>query len=358
MDGRSTVQLVLEDASSVCGSCGPTRALRSLKQRIPPALVESNEYLAALFDAYGSASIAEKRKMRRVAGDLESFGVSVPRDLLFFLGVPQKEFGLKLDLVNGRLGDTLSQLAGFVHAMHALNLVLFVGFRLSKHRSVMLCCSDSFDEDFGVNDGNVGSLRDYVLEVASKQTFSVDFLRGLSPSLFSRLPNKESLSLSSDSLVVHVRAGDALFRGALTLPPLSYYKSAILASEARRVVVVSEPANTQDPCPNPVPELIRSFCESSGIDCIVQSSEEMEVDAATLFYAKRVVASNSSFSKWLPLYGNSCESLMIPGSLGGGDDWVQDESITYVNCWDGYEQEKWSASLDYRLAWVSGEVQS
>lgn len=89
--------------------------------------------------------------------------------------------------------------------------------------------------------------------------------------------------------------------------------------------MVSEPANVQDPCVNPVLELIQSFCELSGIDCIVQSSDEMEVDAATLFYAKRVVASNSSFSKWLPLYGDSCESLTIPGSSGGGDDWVQDE---------------------------------
>ena len=80
----------------------------------------------------------------------------------------------------------------------------------------------------------------------------------------------------------------------------------------------------------------------------------MEVDAATLFYAKRVVASNSSFSKWLPLYGNSCESLTLPDLPGGGDHWVQDECITYVDCWDGFDNEKWRDSLDYRLAWVSG----
>ena len=351
---RSTVQLVLQDASSVCGSCGPTRALRSLKQRIPPDLVNSDECLAALLDAYGSASMAEKRKMMRVAEDLESFGITLPRDLLFFLGVPQREFGLKVDFVNGRLGDTLGQLAKFVHAMHALNLVLFVRSKLSKSRSVMLCCADAFDEEFSVSNGNDGALREYVFEVAGKNAFSLGFLRGLSPSLFSKLPVRESLSLTSNSLVLHVRAGDALFEGALLLPPLSYYQSAILASGTKRVIVVSEPANALDPCVNPVPDLIQLFCESSGIDCIVQSSNEMEVDAATLFYAKRVVASNSSFSKWLPLYGDSCESLMIPDSPGGGDHWVQDECITYVDCWDGFDREKWKESLDYRLAWVSG----
>ena len=119
---------------------------------------------------------------------------------------------------------------------------------------------------------------------------------------------------------------------------------------------MSEPVNSQDPCLNPVPELIQSFCKSSGIDCIVQSSDEMEVDAATLFYAKAVVASNSCFSKWLPLYGPSCELLTIPDSPGGGDHWVQDACITYVDCWDGFDKERWNESLDYRLAWVSGEV--
>ena len=87
----------------------------------------------------------------------------------------------------------------------------------------------------------------------------------------------------------------------------------------------------------------------------VQFSEEMEVDAATLFCAKRVVASNSSF-KWLPLYGDSCDSLIIPDLPGGGDHWVLDECITYVDCWNGFDQRK--ESLDYRLAWVSGAALS
>ena len=358
MDKRATIEDVLRDAFYNCESRGPTSALRSLTARIPAEKVESSEYLRGLFDAYRSASAVEKSRMRRAVEDLASFNVALPRDFLFYLGVPRKEFGLRVDLLNGRLGHTLGQLARYVHAMHALNLVLFVRLRSALRRSVMLCCDDSFDEEFSVYDGVEGTIRDYVFEVASNQVFSRDFLRGLSPSLFSKLIAQNSPSLADGSLVLHVRAGDALFEGALNLPPLSYYQSAILASKAKRVVVVSEPANIQDPCVNPVPKLIQSFCELSNIDCIVQSSEEMDVDAATLFYAKRVVASNSSFSKWLPLYGDSCESLMIPDSPGGGDHWVQDECITYVDCWDGFDQEKWNESLDYRLAWVSGEVQS
>ena len=358
MDNRVTVRDVVWAALSTCESRGPTQALRQLKTRIPAETVQSSEYLQALFDAYKSASTAEKSKMRRAAEDLAGMSIALPRDILFYLGIPKREFGLRVDLLNGRLGDTLGQLAKFVHAMHALNLVVYVKSRLSKHRTVMLCCADSFDEEFGIYDGNEGTLHDYVFDVANDQVFSRTFLTDLSPSLFSRLPSRDSLSFSSDSLVLHVRAGDALFMGALTLPPLSYYQMAISASEAKKVVVVAEPANSQDPCVNPVPGLIQSFCDSSGIECTIQSSEEIEIDAATLFYAKRVVASNSSFSKWLPLYGDFCHSLIIPDSLGGGDNWVQHECITYVDCWDGFELEKWRESLDYRLAWVSADVQS
>ena len=164
----------------------------------------------------------------------------------------------------------------------------------------MLFSTETFDEEFGVYDGNAGTLRDYVLEISAKQTFSLSLLRGVSTSLFSKLPKQEMLPFSTESLVVHVRAGDALFEGLLFLPPLHYYISAILNSRKKEVVVVAEPPNNQDPCVNPVPDLIQSHCKSSGIKCFIQSSDE-EVDAATLFYAKTVVASNSSFSKWLPL---------------------------------------------------------
>ena len=139
MDNRSTVEEMLGHIFSICESRGPTIALRSLMEKAPVEKVESSEYLQALSDAYRSASIAEKSRMRRAIEDLACMGIALPRDLLFFMGFPQKEFGFKVDLVNGRLGDTLGKLAKLVHAMHALNLVLFVRSKLSKSRSVMLC---------------------------------------------------------------------------------------------------------------------------------------------------------------------------------------------------------------------------
>ena len=60
MDKRTTIEDVLRDASSVCESRGPTMALRSLVERVPAEKVESSEFLQALFDAYRSASYAEK----------------------------------------------------------------------------------------------------------------------------------------------------------------------------------------------------------------------------------------------------------------------------------------------------------
>ena len=159
MDKRGTIEDVLRDTFYNCESRGPTSALRSLTERIPADKVESSEYLRALFDAYGSASFAEKKSIRRSVEDLANVGVALPRDLLFYLGVPRKEFGLRVDLLRGRLGDTFGQLMYLVHAMHALNLVLFVNSRASLHRNVMLCCADSFDEDFSIYNGNEGTLR-------------------------------------------------------------------------------------------------------------------------------------------------------------------------------------------------------
>ncbi len=356
MDRRTTLQDIVVDALSHCELRGPTRALGLLMERIPTKEIESSEYLQALVSTCKSASAAEKNKMRRTIEELSGFGIALPRDVLFFLGIPRREFGLKVNFLNGRLGDTLDQLAKLVHGMHALNLILFVNCKLSKNRSIMLSCTDCFNEEFNVYDGDEGTLRDYVLEVASKQDFSLTLLRGLNTSLFSKLPTRESIHISSESIVVHVRAGDALFIGALFLPPLNYYIDAISNSKAKNVVIVCEPENPQDLCVNPVPGLIQSFCRSANINCVIQSSDKIEMDAATLFYAKNVIASNSSFSKWLPLYGPSCESLTIPNSIDGEKRWVQDKCITYVDCWNAFNQEKWRDSLDYRLGWVSGKL--
>ena len=162
----------------------------------------------------------------------------------------------------------------------------------------------------------------------------------------------------NDTLVVHIRSGDGLFVGTnMFLPPLDYYINAIKKSGCDKVLVVAEPfCESKDPFPSPVPSRIASACEKEGVECSIQSSDDLAVDVAALFYAKRVVASNSSLSKLVPLYGNSCESLVIPDLLTGGDHWLQDKCIKYVDCWQGFDKARWKDSLNYRLAWVSGEL--
>ena len=135
---------------------------------------------------------------------------------------------------------------------------------------------------------------------------------------------------------------------------------AIKESGCKKVLIVAEPFyEGKDPFPSPVPSLIASECEKNGVECSIQSNNLLGVDVATLFYANRVVASNSSFSKIIPLYGDSCESLTIPSSSGSlQEHWMQDKYITYINCWEGFDREEWQESLDYRIAWVSGQVNS
>ena len=340
---------------------GITAGLYTLKNAASDEDLSNSLYLQGLHDAFASGSSAELRRLLLSYQVLSDSGISLPLSTLFEIGFPRREFVLIANLRDGRLGDRLAQLCPILHAMHELNLVVFANEYFGERRRVMLSASCEFEGDMLRFDLDK-TVSYYIKEVAKRMRFCRRHLVAASNFVLRSLPSPERLDIDEtfliDSLVCHVRAGDALFMGALILPPLSYYEQAISKSDAKKVLVVSEPSYSQDPCADPVPRLIQCFCESSGIDCIVQSSDEMEVDAATLFYAKRVVASNSSFSKWLPLYGDSCESLMIPDSPGGGDHWVQDECITYVDCWKGFDQEKWKESLDYRLAWVSGEVQS
>ena len=89
MDTRGTVQDLLRDAFSICESRGPTMALRSL-ERFPSERVESSEYLRGLFDAYRSASAAEKSKMRRAAEDLAGIGCCTPKRFSVLFGNTKK----------------------------------------------------------------------------------------------------------------------------------------------------------------------------------------------------------------------------------------------------------------------------
>ena len=359
MDARGNLQDLVGFLARIADDKGAAAANAYLRENFSDDQIKSIDWLAGMRCAFQHSALNEKRRLLSASNMLGDAGFYLPMEAMFELGFPRTEFIVNVDLSRGRLGDTLGQLARHLHAMHSLNLVLFVKSRMSSYRRILLSKSHGFMNDL-ISVDLIPPINSYLRSVASNEVFDRTFLAAASPTVLQGLGSPDSLKvdLAHDVLVLHVRAGDALFIGALMLPPLIYYQQAISKSGAKKVVVVSEPANIQDPCVNPVPDLIQSFCESSGIDCIIQSSDEMEVDAATLFYAKRVVASNSSFSKWLPLYGESCESLMIPDSPGGGDHWVQDECITYVDCWYGFDREKWKESLDYRLAWVSGEVQS
>jgi len=343
--------------SRIADDKGAAAADAYLRNNLTDDQIKSVDWLAGMKCAFQYSALNEKRRLLSASAMLGDAGFYLPMEAMFKLGFPRTEFIVNVDLSSGRFGDTLGQLASYLHAMHSLNLLLFVKSRMSSYRRVLLSKSHGFMNDL-ISVDLTPPINSYLRSVASNEVFDKTFLVAASPLLLQGLGSSDNLKvdIAHDVLVLHVRAGDALFLGALPLPPLSYYQSAILVSEAKRVVVVSEPANPQDPCVNPVPDLIQSFCESSGVEYLIQSSDELEVDAATLFYAKRVVASNSSFSKWLPLYGDSCESLTIPDSPGGGDHWVQDECITYVDCWDGFDREKWKESLDYRLAWVSAEA--
>ena len=352
-----SLQDLVDFLARIADDKGAAAADKYLKENLSEDQIRSSDWLAGMRAAFQYASLNEKRRLLYASQILGESGFCLPMEALFELGFPRREFIVNVDLFSGRLGDTLGQLARYLHAMHSLNLVLSVKPRMSRTRRLMLSSSCKFDHDPVVID-MFPPVEEYLQSSISNMVFNRSFLSAVSTLVLEDLGSFRNSKFDrfDDLLALHVRAGDALFEGALILPPLNYYQSAILFSGVKRVVVVSEPANLQDPCINPVPGLIQSFCEESGIDCIVQSSEKMEIDAATLFFAKRVVASNSSFSKWLPLYGDSCASLMIPDSPGGGDHWVQDECITYVDCWGGFDQEKWKQSLDYRLAWVSGYV--
>lgn len=343
--------------SRIADDKGAAAADEYIKNNLTDDQIKNVDWLAGMRCAFQYSALNERRRLLSAATMLGNAGFYLPMEAMFELGFPRSEFIVYVDLSDGRLGDSLFQLAKYLHAMQYLNLVLFVKSRMSSYRRVLLSKSCGFMQESVAVD-LTPPVKSYLDSIAENEVFNKSFLRASSSLVLQNMRSLESLKVdvSSDVLVVHVRSGDALFLGALVLPPLTYYEQAISRSGLKRVVVVSEPANIQDPCVNPVPELIRLFCNASGIDCILQSSDEMEVDAATLFYAKRVVASNSSFSIWLPLYGDSCESLTIPDPPGGRDHWLKDECITYIDCWDGFDQENWITNLDYRLEWVSGNA--
>ena len=167
----------------------------------------------------------------------------------FELGFPRREFIVNVDL-SGRLGDTLGQLARYLHAMHSLNLVLSVKSRMSRTRRLMLSSSCKFDHDPVVID-MFPPVEDYLQSSISNMVFNRSFLSAVSTLVLEDLGSFRNSKFDrfDDLLALHVRAGDALFEGALVFPPLRYYQSAILGAGLKKVLVVAEPASIQDPVP-------------------------------------------------------------------------------------------------------------
>ncbi len=358
MDQRFSMQDMVGFLARIAHDQGAHAASKYMNANIAAEDIAKSDWLKGMNCALQYAAINERKRLLSLNQALGAAGLFLPIEALFEFGLPRKEFIINIDTTNGRIGDSLGQLASYIHAMIELNLVLIVKPRLSRSARILLHHSLLFSEDL-ICIGSTPPLLDYLNRVAESRPFNRAFLASQTSALFDMLPMPKHITygtlLQNGALVIHVRAGDALFQGAIALPPLRYYLNAIIASMPNFVIVVAEPYYRQkDPFPNPVPALIKASCNAIGVECHIQSSDDMHLDAATLFYAQAVVASGSSFSKWLPLYGKSCISLTLPVSPGNSHEWAQDSCMHYVDCWNGFDQDKWNSDLDYRLAWVTG----
>ena len=321
----------------------------------------TSEFLHGMKVAFSSASSSELRRLLHTVQALGDAGLNIPMDILFQMGFPRKDFILKCNFTHGRLGDCMAQIAYLIHAMRELNLVLAVKPPGSPSKTVLLSCTEEFSSELFMLD-MTESVSNYLNEVACSMPFDRRLLSRYSSKLLCNLKHLGELRALrkelEDTVVLHVRSGDGLFHGGnMFLPPIRYYLDSIKRFDSKKVLVVAEPFyKGKDPFPSPVPGLIASACAKHGIECNVQSSDLLDHDVAALFYATQVVASNSSLSKIIPLYGDSCKSLISPCPPDGGKTWFEDECTTYVDCWEGFDREKWRVSLDYRLAWVSGQA--
>lgn len=361
MDNRATLQELVTFLASIANAKGALAASNYINQNLPPDVIGSNDWLKGMNAAFQYSAINERKRLLFMIQALGCSGLCLPIETLFEFGLPQKGFIVNIDLTEGRIGDTLGKLARYVHAMIELNLVLLVKSRLSRSAFILVHNSVEFSEDV-VSIDSIPPVIDYLTKIGESVTFKRDFLRLLPSQLFDDLPGPENLphglkALDNGVLVIHVRGGDALFNGLINLPPLMYYLNAIRLRKPNFVLIIAEPFYPQkDPFANPVPALIQSACNDIGVECQVQSSDHVNYDASTLFHARNVVASSSSFSKWIPIYGKTCKSLIIPCDLGTVHEWLQDHCIKYVNCWLGFDQTRWDSDIYYRLAWVSGKT--
>ncbi|KZR71818.1 hypothetical protein PMIT1318_01626 [Prochlorococcus marinus str. MIT 1318] len=339
---------------------GPEKALDKLLQFI--SRVNTNQIPEQLKTLKVSLELASKNKRNLdflLFRILAAKGITFPSSEVYFsYGFPKTDFVVYANLLNGRIGDSLDQLTRLLHVQQKRNLILFVRSRIIEGGSVIVAKKEFHEGVLPSID--YSSIRDYIYSEFSTIKFDRSILQSAPRALLGNIitSERESITSSTNTLVLHVRGGDALIEGTMRLPPLSYYKRCLEESGINAVTIVCEPDNlNKHSCLNPVPDRIINWCKKKGVEYKLQSSTNPLLDLRLLYNATHVIASASNFSRLIPLYGSKCIKLWTPSDEDGEDsNWMNDDCIEYRNCWDKFDSNKWSTDLRYRLAWVSGEI--
>lgn len=317
---------------------------------------ELPSYLKGIRDALASSKENEEQRNISLINMMNATGLEIPTEILFQLGLPKKEFILKVNLLNGRLGDKLGTLSKLIHAQREINIILCIKSPLSKSNLVILYPEkDSFNSDLPQISYSE-SINKFITDVALNTNFNRKLLQESSRSIFSKIPSKNEYSELdvNDSVVVHVRGGDALFEGAIPLPPLNYYLKCIKRISPNKIIIVSEPDDLKkNGMNNPVPGLIKDYCNNVGIKYIHISTKDYIYDAGIIYWAKKVIASTSSFAQMLSIFSHDCHSLYIPTYEDISNEWMNDQCLEKVKCMDSLYNEEWAKDMNYRISWVT-----
>lgn len=135
-----------------------------------------------------------------------------------------------------------------------------------------------------------------------------DYRRVLRQDLFPVIPHSPDDLIKDDTLVIHMRSGDAFWEDLTKLhkgyiqPPLSFYLEIIDKFEFKDIVVV-----TQDDFKNPcINELKRLRPEIR-----IQTSD-LQADISTIMSARHLAVAHSSFSLCLGLASDKLKQMFVP----------------------------------------------
>ena len=350
---RQTFDELIQKAAIASTGRGASEGLRILKS-ISSDKEKLPDYFLGMRNGLECASENEKTRLLMLSRIMSLSGLHLPVSALFNLGLPRKEFLLYADLSTGRIGDQLFQLAQLLHAQKVLNIVLCINSKLSSANKIILLNNDSFSTDLPAVELNP-SLSEYFKSICKSSVFIRKILQESSRTIFNLIPNEKSYqNLELDKvLITHIRGGDALFDGTLLLPPLRYYTECIAKEDAKKVIILTEPDfNDKYNMENPQPRNLIDYCNKKNIEVTLISNKDVLIDAGVLYWAKRIVASNSHFSKMIPLFSRNCEKLYLPICKKDYINWCKDGAVIEHQCWEGLNPDKWK-DLDYRLNWVS-----